>query len=339
MAEQIAGFLERGADVRVFLDEGEMRPGESLAAKAREARMADTILVLFSRDSLPLPWPRTEWEGPLVIEPQAESVRIAFAKITECTPPRVLLPMFDLSGNSLKGLREIKRWLRRASPSAAPAPGQEVLGIAIADRPGCETVDTAAQAIEFADAFRQDFDAVFTVDCSNRTLAAQAGDLAAQLSLRLEGPLEPNLSRLGDFCRDRRFLIILESGADSPLVFGGRTSTLITRAESPNPAPDTIRESQQLFTAAPATTDWPTLCHHARQARRLLREQFRFAEIYELMTQWRCEAEIRSDTKVVDEATRELIWVLESWGDTEAARQLEYRRASEFDEQMPLPFA
>jgi hypothetical protein len=51
-------FLEAGAGVRVLLAEGEIGPGEDLVGKAREARMADIVLVLFSRQSLPSPWPR-----------------------------------------------------------------------------------------------------------------------------------------------------------------------------------------------------------------------------------------------------------------------------------------
>ena len=46
IATQIASFLEAGAGVRVLFGEGEMRAGEDLVRKAREARMADVILVL-----------------------------------------------------------------------------------------------------------------------------------------------------------------------------------------------------------------------------------------------------------------------------------------------------
>jgi len=76
-AASLAAFLEAGAGVRVLLAEGEIRPGEDLVQKAREARMADLILVLFSRHSLPSPWPRYKWEAALQTEPLAENVRIA----------------------------------------------------------------------------------------------------------------------------------------------------------------------------------------------------------------------------------------------------------------------
>ena len=60
IAERLAALLERGADVRVFLDEGQLAEGADLAEKAREARMADIVLVLFSRNSLASRWPRTQ---------------------------------------------------------------------------------------------------------------------------------------------------------------------------------------------------------------------------------------------------------------------------------------
>jgi hypothetical protein len=33
-----------------------------------------------------------------------------------------------------------------------------------------------------------------------------------------------------------------------------------------------------------------------------------------------------------------MVWILESWGMTDEAQRLEYRRAMEYDEQMGLPF-
>ena len=95
LAERLAALLERGAEVRIFLDEGEMQPGEELAGKAREGRMADIVIVFFSRNSMPSRWPRAQWEDALVKEPAAEGVRIAFVKCDDCVPPRVLTPMFE----------------------------------------------------------------------------------------------------------------------------------------------------------------------------------------------------------------------------------------------------
>jgi hypothetical protein len=353
LAADIAAFLERGADVRVFLEEGEMPAGGDLAAKAREGRMADVVLVLFSRGSMPSRWPRAQWEGPLVTEPAAEGVRIGFVKCDDCAPPPVLLPKFDYDGLNLRGLRKLKRWVRERAasyrpPSEAVRDGVyegrleadlEILGIAIADRAGKETVASIALAFAFVEAFGEDFDEVFRLESGDRTLAGLAGDLAAQLGMRLEGDLPSNLERLREFCAARRFLILMDGVQDPAphqLIFGGHCSTLIVSEAGPATNADALRPIQLAFTAPDAALDWPELCAAARQGRRLAREQGRIAELYELMQHWHTAAEQQDDRAVLSESAREMVWILEGWGRTAEAEQLEYRRATEFDEQMRL---
>jgi hypothetical protein len=348
LARRIAEFLERGAGVRVFLEEGEILPGEDLICKARQGRMADTIIVMFSRDSMPSRWPRAQWEGALVEEPAEEGVRIAFVRCDDCIPPRVLTPQFDA-----KQLRQLKRWVRNSGeaadlprfepPEDVRCPDRsadlEVLGIAIADRPGVETVDDTALAFEFVRAYREDFDEVFYIDCGGRSLAALTGDLAAQLGMRLAGPVQNNLERLHEFCSPQRFLVVLDDVWEidaNPLIFGGRCSTLLSTDSHPAREPDALQEVQAAM-ANPAG-DWAELCRLARVGRRITREQGRIAECFELMRQWHDAAEERGDRGVLDESAREMVWILESWGMTDEAHHLEYRRVTEFDEQMRLPF-
>jgi hypothetical protein len=336
-ARRIAEFLERGVDVRVFLEEGEIRAGEDLIAKAREARMADIAVVLFSRESMPPRWSRAQWEGALVTEPAAEGVRMAFVRCDDCVPPKVLAPQF-----TLRQIRQLKRWVRGHAPETERryAAELEVLGIAVADRPGSETVDSSETAREFARAFRQDFDAVVTLDCAARSRAAMAGDVAAQLGLRLEGQLEENIERLRAFCEERRLLIVLE-GADTDeafeFVFHGRCSSLISAGPAGPRAADSIREIQDAFHQR--RLPWQELCALARRGRRELRESGRLAELFELMQQWRAAAEEQGERGAVDESARELVWILEGWGMTEEARRMEIHRAAEFEDQMMLPFA
>ena len=148
-------FWNAGRVVRVFLDEGALKPGQDLADKAREARLADIALLLFSRQSMPSRWPRAAWEAALIHEPAAEGVRMAFARLDDCLPPAVLQPRFELAGLSTKGLRALKRWIRNAElpPAAELAAGLDALGVALADRAGVETVASPALARQFADAF------------------------------------------------------------------------------------------------------------------------------------------------------------------------------------------
>ena len=355
VAAGVAAFLERGADVRVLLDEGEMRPGEDLAGKAREARMADVVLVLFSRNSMPSRWPRSEWEDALCTEPAAELTRIGFLKCDDCIPPRVLAPRFDVSGLALKGLRELKRWVRDGErgfeePASPEHAGDlEVLGIAIADRPGAETVASAAVAGEFARVFRRDFDQVFRLQCADacgdRSLAALAGDLAAQLGLDLHGDLPDNLLRLRNFCAARRFLLVLEGvalegpAAPAPeLVFGGQCSTLICSGQSAWDETDPLRAFQQALRDPCPDLAWSDLCRMARLGRRLTRDRGRIAECCELMAQWRAAAEARGDFAAENEAVREIVWILEGWGRLKEAEAWYISRPCEFDGQLRLPF-
>ena len=354
VAAEAAAFLERGADVRVFLEDGRMAPGQNLAEKAREARTADTVLVLFSRQSLPARWPRSEWEDALVKEPAAEGVRVGFLRLDDCVPPRVLEPRFEIADSTLEGLRALKRWVRREPPDPGGAPlprvpgselDVELLGISLADRPGSDMAASFELALDFADAFRRDFDAILRLDCGGRSVAALAGDLASQLHLRLEGDLESNLERLREFCGARRFLVILagagSAAAARDLEFGGRCSTLfVEEGAAIRPEMDELLAAQRALAmaGAGAETDWLELCRLARIGRRLTRDAGRLAECHEMMQQWFTAAEALGDRRVLDEAAREMLWILDAWGCHAEAARLDYRRASESGEQMMLPF-
>jgi hypothetical protein len=347
LAGHLAKLLEHGADVRVFLEEGAIGPGEDILSKAREARTADIIIVLFSRESMALSpsWSRAQWEGPLVTEPADEGVRIAFLRAGECAPPKVLKPQFGR-----RELRQLKRWVRghehwqaRAGSlqqvDASVLGDLEALGATIADWPGCETVESAELARLFASEFRQDFDAVLWLECGERSRTELAGDLAAQLGLRLEGPPEENIARLRAFCEPRRLLLVMEdvrSGEAMDLAPGGRCSTLLSTAPAAAAPPDEIRAIQQAVRHMPEP--WPDLCARVRQGRRLLQDAGRIAELHEMMLAWLAAAESRGDRRVADESARELIWILESWGWTDDARRLDRYRAAEYEDQMVLPF-
>jgi hypothetical protein len=348
IAAQLAVFLEAGAGVRVLLDEGEIGAGEDLVEKAREARMADVVLVLFSRQSLPSPWPRHKWEAALQSEPLAEGVRMGFLKCDDCSPPRVLAPQFDIAGWPLPILRRLKRWVRAGTYSEPAAHNPdlaervEALGVAIADRPGAATIDDPALALEFARVFREDFDEAIRLQCGGRSMAALAGDLATQLGLRLEGDLESNLAQLRSFCSSRRYLVWLEGASDEEadqLAPERGSSALIStepRAEAP-PDGESLRGIQYIFNRPGMVDDWAVLCRLARRALHLAAEQGRLAESFELLGQWHALADARGDRRILEESAREMVWILEGWDRLEEARRMEYRRATQWADQMALP--
>ena len=312
-----------------------MRPGEDLAEKARQSMGSEMVLVLFSRQSLPPRWPRAQWENALLTGPAEAGVRMAFVRCDDCAPPRILMPLFERNA-----LRDMKRWARGHAPGAInnqPRDGDlEVLGIALADRPGDETVADEAIARRFQRVFRQDFDDVIELECGARSLAAITGDLAAQLGLRLEGDVESNLDRLRAFCSSRRLLIALKAPADDELHLGGRASTLRFPGLVQEPRDESIRGIQRAL--AGRALDWSEYCRLARLGRRLTRDAGRIAECEEMMALWHAAAEARGDRQALDESARELVWILESWGRSDEAYRLDLLRATEFDDQMNLPF-
>ena len=46
---------------------------------------------------------------------------------------------------------------------------------------------------------------------------------------------------------------------------------------------------------------------------------------------------MRGDRRIVEESAREMVWILEGWDRLEEARRMEYRRATQYDDQMALP--
>ena len=182
--------------------------------------MADIVIVFFSRDSCASRWPRAQWEDALVKEPDAEGVHIAFLRCDDCDPaegPDAAIRCEAVSSTEALGpqprpnrgppqLRArqttfaVLTAARTSRSSASPSP------IAPESRP-CDEPRSPSNS---SAAYREDFDGILYLDCGGRSLAALTGDLAAQLGMRLEGPVQHNLERLREFCSERRFLLVLD---------------------------------------------------------------------------------------------------------------------------------
>ena len=351
VVEGLYSFLQLNLDLDWCAEEARLRPDEHLLARIRHALQGDVVLVLLSPNSSTAPWPRAQWEAIFHHEAPGLGVRIGRVLLRDCPFPSLLRnqDFFDLTQGSLDGFRRIKRWLLGLGPPAeplffAPPPPDslldwsaevEQLGRLLADRPG---VIPAAPglAAAFAHHCREDFHGVFWIPCGRRSPARVAGELAAQIGLRLEGDTSANQEALRAFCAARRCLLVFEDApADAPLNPGGKASVLITTG------PSDPREQHSFDTALDALAtsgDWTLACRLAREAVRLARAQGRLAEAGELLEAWFAAAERRGDRRVLDESAWERTWILEHWGRFEEAGLLTaFRRAFGAD-QMSFDF-
>ncbi|HXM40905.1 MAG TPA: toll/interleukin-1 receptor domain-containing protein [Bryobacteraceae bacterium] len=488
LVHKLAAFLERGAGVEVLLEEGEMPPGGDLIAKVEEGLAADVVLVLLSPEAVPPRWILERWKS--VFWEQAAEMGTALATI-QCRDakfPDLLRRknFFDLRQNRLAGFRAIKRWLMSLSPLPRKAPfaparqasfqGRqaelETLCSLLADTPGMAVLadgagaGKTALALEFARRYQEDFDAVFWLTCGSRGAAALAGDLAAQLGVRLDRDLESNLNELRRLCARYRCLLILDDAVAATaavLAPRGRTSVLlITRqndlaaALSATPVPlefpfpedleklaDAIRNldgpAQRLLSAmcacAPSgfpldmavrtadaegdeareivaalvaqnalvpldengprflipafvreraalrrdgprwaryhalaiadlfgaqtadtpdltahwpdlqhafagalETDWPLASTLARRALTWARAEDRLAEAFEILQDWSRAAERNCDRRALEDCAWEQIWILEHWGRTREARELDNVRREQYADQLSFSF-
>jgi hypothetical protein len=496
LVHELAAFLERGAGVEVLSEEGEMQPSQDLIAKVEEGLSADVVLVLLSPEAVPARWVLERWK-PVFWE-QAAAVGTALATLLcrDAKFPDLLRRknFFDLRQNRLAAFRAIKRWLMSLSPLPRKAPFSparqptfqgrdaelETLCTLLADTPGMAVLESAAAAgktalaLEFARRHGEDFDAVFWLTCGSRSAAALAGDLAAQLGVRLDRDLESNMNELRRLCARHRCLLILDDAVAATaalLAPRGRTSVLMTTrtgdlaaalsaavvplegssfshslSDDPDRLADTIRkldgEAQRLLSAmcacAPSgfpldmavrtadaepeeareivaglmsqnvlapldengprflvpamvrervalrgdgerwaryralavadlfgaqtgaqnpgadltahwpdlqhafawalQTDWPLASKLARRGLTWAKAQDRLAEAFEILQDWSHAAGRHADRRVLEDCAWEQIWILEHWGRTTEARELDSTRRAQYADQLSFSF-
>jgi hypothetical protein len=262
LARELAAFLERGTGARIFLEDGELRPGEDLIAKVEEGRTADVVLALLSPDSVPDHWPLDAWQDAFWRGPEAEGVAVAALLCRDCRFPPLLgrKNFLKLAGERLAAFRAVKRWMLALRPVEEPAfvpaaPGAEftadveALAVELADKPGIATVAETAAALAFAARHAAEFEAVLWLGGPDSP-AGLAGEMAAQLGMKAQGPLEENESRLRRIAAERRLLLTLD-GVDGPgPVPAGGLLSVLRIAQAPRPAPPDLPAEEAALLAA-----------------------------------------------------------------------------------------
>lgn len=345
LAREYGSYLERNCLAQV--DYLRVTAAQPLMDVVGRALSCDVLILLVSPHSVPRPLDRREWE-PLLVEAAAEQgTRIGYVPIAECPFPRVLL-----RNNVFRSSRELKRWIFTLGPSAERpdfVPNRPVADVAeetmeglrqsIADRPGSITISTRELAHAFASHSRADFQGVFWVECRGATPACAAGDLGAQLGLRLAGELPSNLERIRALCHQYRCLVVL-CGATlnvaDELGGLGRTSVLIvhdtaattlsvesanedllalsTRVSDRDRVPPSGQVHETLQWLARQRQHWTLTCQFARAAVAYYKFQERFAEAFEVAETMTDQAIERRDRDAASEFGQERAWILEGWG-------------------------
>jgi len=350
LARELSGFLERGAPVDVFFNDGEIRGRQTLLSKAAEGLQADLILVLLSPDSVPERWILDQWKPALWEISEQARVSVACLLACDCRFPELLRRrnFFDLTKNRLEGFRALKQWVLKKQPppqelffAPAPLPGfaggdpeLDQLRQSLSDTPGhvvLRSEASGALAREFAGRHREDFQGLFWICCGSHTPARLAGDLAAELGLRLEGQTQDNLKALRRFCAERRCLIVLEGAEPETvggLIPGGMASVLITTGAPEDPteaaADPGATQLGRLYDAIheALSNDWMLACRLGNRMASLARDHGRLAEADELLDLLIRAAEQRGDRRALADFAWERSWILERWDRLEEARAL-----------------
>ncbi len=295
--------------------DGALRGGEDLVSACERGVSADVLLLLISPASNPARWVREQWESILFAQAAEAGTRVAVVLLEECVFPALLrrkVKFFDATGDRIRALREIKRWVRGVRLGTEPgmdfSSELEPLYRELADQTGSRAA-TGAEASRFAVEAARDFEAVLWIPGYGRSLAQVAGELGAQLGMSLDGPLEENCERIRKLLAATRCLVIFDA-PDVPvdtLMPEGRASFLFTT--------EAVRRVQTQNTLG--------------AGRRLVNEG-RIAEAYEVL--------YRVFDSGVDRelCARELGWICDRWERYDEAASLRAHFRLPPSEQMSL---
>jgi hypothetical protein len=257
VAGEIAAYLEANCALTVSHEYASPPKRQDLIDAVEIGLSADIVLVALSPASVPNPWKRERWEPVFLRQPGELGTRMACLLLRDCRFPDLFRrgSFFDLSADSLTGMRALKRWVYGFGLQVASG-NFEALRCRIADRPGIETGLRVEEALAFSEECAGDFEGVFSIDCARRSRAGVLGEIAHALGLRLSDSAERNRATLVDFCANRRCLFLFDHLAEEDrdvVDLGGKTSIIFTESELPERRP--LAELEKLFTHWPRHPD------------------------------------------------------------------------------------
>jgi hypothetical protein len=245
----LAAALEQDGQIKAWLDEGEIAPGDNIVTKIADGLDSDFVLFILSPESVASNWVKEEWTDAFWEQTNKAEVKLAGVLYKDCAIPRLIRnkKYFDLRSNHPEGFRQIRSWLLTERPVTPPRVnllptrpplfiGREAdledlhkrlqpgIVLAVSGMPGS---GKTTLALEFAHLYQKDFESVYWLPCQSGDLASIAGDLTRQLRLSLTGDIDQIIAELKLFCGCKRCLLIfddVEHEALGDLIPGGQAA-------------------------------------------------------------------------------------------------------------------
>jgi hypothetical protein len=257
VAGEIAAYLEANCALTISHEYVSPEKRRDLIDAVEIGLSADIALVALSPASVSNPWKRERWEPVFLRQPGVLGTRMACLLLRDCRFPELFRrgSFFDLSGDSLTGMRALKRWVYGFGQQVTSG-NFETLRRRIADRPAVEFGLGMEEAAAFSEECGADFERVFRIDCARRSRTGILGDIAHALGLRLSDSAERNRTTLACFCADRRCLFLFDHFAEEDrdvVDLGGKTSIIFTESEMPERRP--LADLERLITHWPRHPD------------------------------------------------------------------------------------
>lgn len=249
----LAAALKEGGQIKVWVDEGEIAPGENIVTKIAEGLESDFVLFVMSPESVASNWVKEEWTDAFWEQTNKGQVKLAGVLYRDCAIPRLIgnKKYFDLRSNHPEGFRQIRTWL--LTERAAPPPPVNLLPTrptlfigreadldllqqrlqpgAVLGLSGMAGSGKTTLALEFAHRWQTQFESVYWLACESGSLPSIAGDFARQLNLSVTGDINQIVAELKLVCGRKRCLLILdnvEHEEPGALIPGGQAAVLVT---------------------------------------------------------------------------------------------------------------
>jgi hypothetical protein len=251
---ELADFLSRDGDIKVWLDEREIAPGQNYVSRIADGLDADFIALILSPDSVESNWVKEEWTDAFWEQTNSRKTKLVGVLYRDCTIPRLLRnkKYFDLRTNQTQGLREIRTFLLTEKPPERKHTNylpvrpplfvgreEELSDVrerlrdrgAVAAVTGLAGKGKTTLALEFAHRHQGDFETVYWLPCQSGSLASLSAELARLLGLKLEGDMPDVVRELKGMCGTKDCLLILDNVQDEApgeLIPGGAARVLVT---------------------------------------------------------------------------------------------------------------